>query len=75
MPQGLYNCSDATPYGDVRGPCGIAEMSEAPVADCRQLGNGRNTVSRVLFRKRELTEFSVSSAKNSVSSLLHTIIG
>ena len=45
-----------------------------------QLGNGRNTVSRVLFRRRELTEphwvlgqtQTVSSAKNSVSSLLHT---
>ena len=24
---------------------------------CPQLGHGRNTVSRVLFRKRELTEF------------------
>ena len=23
----------------------------------RKLGNGRNTVSRVLFRRRELTEF------------------
>ena len=34
--------------------------------------NGRNTVSRVLFRKRELTDFSVSSAKNLVSSLWHT---
>ena len=39
-----------------------------------QLGNGRITVSGVLFRKRELTEFCgklqsylVSSAKNSVS--------
>ena len=44
------------------------------------LGNGRNTVSRVLFQKRELTgENSLSSAsnsvrpaKNSVSSLWHT---
>ena len=43
------------------------------------LGNGRNTVSRVLFRRRELTEphwvFGanlVSSAKNWVSSLCHT---
>ena len=32
---------------------------------CTILGNGRNTFSRVLFRKRELTA-------NSVSSLLHT---
>ena len=24
---------------------------------CANLGNGQNTVSRVLFRKRELTEF------------------
>ena len=41
-----------------------------------RVGNGRNTASRVLFRKRELTEphwvLLVSSAKNSVSSLWHT---
>ena len=42
------------------------------------IGNGRNIVSRVLFRKRELSYSlssaanSVSSAKNSVSSLWHT---
>ena len=36
--------------------------------------NGRNTVSRVLFRKRELTEFCGKLAElceNSVSSLRH----
>ena len=40
------------------------------------LGNGRNTVSRVLFQKRDLTDFwanSVSSTKkNSASSPWHT---
>ena len=40
-----------------------------------QIGNGRNIVSRALFRKRELTEFwanSLSSAKNSGSLPLQT---
>ena len=40
------------------------------------IGNGRNTVSRVLFRKRELTEFGSRLSefwkKNSVTSLGHT---
>ena len=45
------------------------------------LGNRRNTVSRVLFRKRDLTEFcsklrnSMSSTSASVSSVWHTTIG
>ena len=40
------------------------------------LGHKWNTVSRVLFRKRELTEFSpnsLSPARNSVSSVWQTI--
>ena len=38
------------------------------------VGIGRNTVSRLLFRRRELSSAanSVSSARNSVSSHLHT---
>ena len=45
------------------------------VLETGQLGNGRNTVSRVLFRRENSlssTANSVSSARNSVSSRLHT---
>ena len=62
-----------------RFSCRFKSFSGA-VSFCRRaalilLGNGRNTVSRVLFREENSLSFttnSVSSAKSSVSSLWHT---
>ena len=69
------------PEVDGRPPLLPASSDDSVLGGLRLLfglgvaGNGRNTVSRVLFRRRELTEFwgtnSVSSAKNSVSSPWH----
>ena len=50
----------------------------SPLGRCPLVGNGRNTVWKVLFRKRELTEFwgeLGEFCENSVSSLFHTNIG
>ena len=44
-------------WGRLRNPMSVAKRSWAQSNPSPTIANGRNTVSRVLFRKRELTEF------------------
>ena len=55
---GLFGClSSLSPRRGFLGRCPSAVRPVFPVLVFQLIGNGRNTVSRVLFRKRELSEF------------------